>query len=98
MKAKKDVTIFKRKDKKGIFSRDYQTPKIEARCRDNKNIPVYLPKIYSSSRSHQGVVMKMMMMMTIFSGESNCIINLPVVDGTATYSENIICNSASEKL
>ena len=64
-----------------------------------KNIPVYLPKTPSSSRSHQGVVMMMMMtMMTIFSGESNCIINLPVVDGTATYSENIICNSASEKL
>ena len=66
-----------------------------------KNIPVYLPETYSSSRSHQDVVMvvmMMMMMMTIFSGESNCIINLPVVDGTATYSENIICNSASEKL
>ena len=68
-----------------------------------KNIPVYLPKTPSSSRSHQGVVVMMMMTMmmmkmTIFSGESNCIINLPVVDGTATYSENIICNSASEKL
>ena len=64
-----------------------------------KNFPLYLPETPSSSRSHQCVVMMMMMtMMTIFSGESNCIINLPVVDGTATYSENIICNSASEKL
>ena len=81
-----------------MYSKETTRPQnAEQDVETTKNIPVYLPKTYSGSRSHQGAVV-MMMMMTIFSGESNCIINLPVVDGTATYSGNIICNSASEKL
>ena len=81
-----------------IYSQESTRPNSSKQDIDTtKNVPVYLPLVMKMMKMLM-MVMMMMMMMTISSGESNCIINLPVVDGTATYSENIICNSASEKL